>query len=91
MFGFIADVSVTKTQLTWVTYVLFVYQYSVSITRNVRPVGEYILHLILLYLSYASNDDILIMLQVREIALVVTGDYCHLSCICWLLPVICLP
>lgn len=37
---------------------------------------------ILLYLSYASNDDILIMLTVGEIA--PSGDYRHLSCINWL-------
>ena len=31
-----------KRRLTWATYVLYACPYSVSITRNVQPVGEYI-------------------------------------------------
>lgn len=38
-----AGVFAIKMQLIWATYVLFVFLYFVSVTRNVRPVGEWIL------------------------------------------------
>ena len=38
----LAGVFAIKTQLIWATYVLSVCLYFVSITRNVRPVGEWI-------------------------------------------------
>ena len=38
----LAGVFAIKTQLTWATYVPSVCLYFASITRNVRPVGEWI-------------------------------------------------
>ncbi|KAG5525047.1 hypothetical protein RHGRI_031659 [Rhododendron griersonianum] len=44
---------VTKTQLTWATYALFVCLYFVSITRIVQRVGE---HLLLPPITISDND-----------------------------------
>lgn len=39
---FVLRASATKTQLIWVLYAPFVYPYSVSIKRNVQPVGQFL-------------------------------------------------